>query len=137
MERVNTRPYAQYVREVNRVWGRPLFREPQLFASGMVHDHMWHPRMRRRTNRRTSLNLVDILGSDWRERHRKWQVKTSDSAVKGEIAESLDHLKHSFAVQANALNQDPESVGRSTAIAMDDLQEVEPSGEKDLRGTKI
>lgn len=130
MEKVNTQPYAQYVREVNRIWGRPLFREPQLFASGMVHDRMWHPRMRRRTNRRTSLNLVDILGSDWRQRHREWQAKTSDSAVKGQVAESLDHLKHSFSVQAKALDQDPETVVRSAAIAMDDLEGVEYSGTK-------
>lgn len=139
MERVNTRPYTQYVREVNRIWGSPLFREPQLFVSGMVHDHMWHPRMRRRVNRRASVSLANILGSDWQKRHKEWQEETPDGAVKGDVAESLDHLRHSFAMQAKALDRDPDSVGRSTAIAMDDFVEVESSRvvKKGLRVTKV
>ncbi|EUC32594.1 hypothetical protein COCCADRAFT_98319 [Bipolaris zeicola 26-R-13] len=138
MERVNTRPYAQYIREVNRIWGSPLFREPQLFASGMVHHHMWHPRMRRKINRRASINLVDILGPDWRERHSEWQAATPQSAVKGDVAESLDHLKHSFAVQAEALDQDPESVRRATGKAMDELDGIETGDDgNSVRVTKI
>ncbi|EMD95378.1 hypothetical protein COCC4DRAFT_27562 [Bipolaris maydis ATCC 48331] len=137
MERVNTRPYAQYIREVNKIWGSPLFREPQLFASGMIHHHMWHPRMRRNINRKASINLVDILGPDWRERHSEWQAMTPESAGKGDATESLNHLKRSFAVQAEALDRDPEFVHRSTGKAMGDLDEVETGDGKCVRVTKV
>jgi hypothetical protein len=139
MERVNTRPYAQYIREVNKIWGSPLFREPQLFASGMVHHHMWHPRMRRMINRRAFINLVDILGPDWRERHKERQAETPKRAVQGDAEESLDRLRHSFAVQAEALDRDPESIDRSAAMAMDDLDgpRIESGDAKNPRVKKV
>lgn len=98
---------------------------------------MWHPRMRRKINRRASINLVDILGPDWRERHSEWQAMTPESAVKGDVTESLDHLKRSFAVQAKALDRNPESIHRSTGKAMDDLDEVEMGDRKSVRVTKV
>jgi hypothetical protein len=93
MEDTNSVPYAQYVREVNKCWGSQLFKEPQLFHRGMVHDHMWHPRMRRRIDRRASINLVEILGPDWQNRDgARVESATEDAAYK--------ELKRSFAAQA-------------------------------------
>lgn len=137
MERTNTRPYAQYVHEVNKMWGSPLFKEPQLFASGMLHHHMWHPRMRRKINRRASINLVDVLGPGWRERHKEWQAETLDNAAKDDVAETLGHLQDTFAAQAKALDGGAEAITGSSATTMDELDEMHQGSEGAPRVKKV
>ncbi|KAF2251676.1 hypothetical protein BU26DRAFT_516461 [Trematosphaeria pertusa] len=67
MERANIIPYAEYVHEVNKLWGSPLFREPGLFGKSRLHAMMWHPRLERRVHRRTVLRLSEIGGPNWRK----------------------------------------------------------------------
>ncbi|KAH7409886.1 hypothetical protein DE146DRAFT_328967 [Phaeosphaeria sp. MPI-PUGE-AT-0046c] len=103
MEDVNPVPYSHYVREVNMYWGRPLLREPRLFHRGMIHDHMWHPRMRRKVDRKPSINLIEILGSDWLNDEtesvtRYAEAATDDAAYK--------ELLRTFEAQATAMNPD-------------------------------
>jgi hypothetical protein len=105
MEDANSVPYAQYVREVNRYWGSQLFKEPQLFHKRMIHDHMWHPRMRRRIDRRASINLIDILGPGWQQRNGDSNESRQKSAV-DDLA--VKELERKFAAQALALNPGPE-----------------------------
>ncbi|OAL51681.1 hypothetical protein IQ07DRAFT_388260 [Pyrenochaeta sp. DS3sAY3a] len=76
MEKINTTPYAQYVQEVNQIWGTPLLAEPDAFNTGLAHDHMWHPRMRRRVNRKTSISIINILGQNSRNRDGEESSKT-------------------------------------------------------------
>jgi hypothetical protein len=104
MERTNTLPYAQYVHEVNKIWGSPLLREPQLFGKGMVHDHMWHPRMRRNIERRASISLGEILGPNWMGRD-----KEAYSVAKDDEAAALEQLQKHFRMQAKAIEPITES----------------------------
>jgi hypothetical protein len=105
MEDMNSVPYVQYVREVNKYWGSQLFEEPQLFHKGMIHDHMWHPRMRRRIDRRASVNLVDILGRGWQNRSED----SGESRVAPAAEDSaFKELQRRFSAQALALNPGPE-----------------------------
>jgi hypothetical protein len=105
MEIANSVPYAQYVREVNKCWGSQLFKEPQLFHKGMIHDHMWHPRMRRRTDRRASVSLVDILGPGWQQRNAGSNENRGEAAVEDA---AFRELERKFAAQALAPNPGPE-----------------------------
>jgi hypothetical protein len=109
MERTNTLPYARYVHEVNKIWGSPLLREPQLFSKGMVHDHMWHPRMRRNIKRRASISLGEILGPNWMDRDKEGHtsIKEDDNAV---VAQLQKHFKK----QAEAIEPGSELQPSST-----------------------
>jgi hypothetical protein len=98
MERTNTLSYARYVHEVNKIWGSPLLREPQLFGKGMVHDNMWHPRMRRNIKRRASISLGEILGPNWMDRDGEaCRVAEDDDAA------ALERLQNHFTVQAQTI----------------------------------
>ncbi|KAF1951336.1 hypothetical protein CC80DRAFT_376788, partial [Byssothecium circinans] len=66
MERANNIPYAEYVHEVNRIWGKPLFREPQFYGRSRLHALMWHPRFERQVRRQQDFSLDEILGPRWR-----------------------------------------------------------------------
>jgi hypothetical protein len=94
MEDVNPIPYANYVREVNHIWGSQLFREPTTFHRGLVHDHMWHPRLRRKIDRRDFVRLDDVLGKEWRKRDDNVDGKQDDAALKD--------LQRTFEAQALA-----------------------------------
>ncbi|KAH3953478.1 hypothetical protein HBI56_026190 [Parastagonospora nodorum] len=61
MEDVNPIPYSTYVKEVNEIWGSKLLVEPELFQKGMVHDHLWHPRLRRKVDRRGFVRLDGLV----------------------------------------------------------------------------
>ena len=111
MERANTLPYARYVDEVNKIWGSPLLREPQLFSKGMVHDHMWHPRMRRTTKRRASVGLGEILGSKYTDRGNEGRSPTEE-----DDAAALEQLQKHFDAQAQAMESVSEPQPQSTVI---------------------
>ncbi|KAF1925850.1 uncharacterized protein M421DRAFT_423413 [Didymella exigua CBS 183.55] len=64
MEQSNTTPYADYVREINRVWGEPLLTEPQKLGASMLDGHKWHPRLRRRVDRKKEVSLKQALRED-------------------------------------------------------------------------
>jgi hypothetical protein len=78
-----------------------LFREPQRFVNGMLHDHLWHPRMRRSVNRRASISISEILGPDWQ--NRSGAIDGRDGNAHVEDA-ALTVLKRTFAAQELALN---------------------------------
>ena len=61
MEDNNTIPYRAFVREVNEIWGSPLFVEPGRFGPSRMHSLAWYPRLRRRIHRRTWLSIEEIL----------------------------------------------------------------------------
>jgi hypothetical protein len=103
MEMTNTLPYAHYVQEANKIWGSPLLREPQLFGKGMLHDHMWHPRLRRKINRKAEVSLGEILGSEWRDRASDDDARQMDRAVEEEHAAALEQLQTHFARQAKTI----------------------------------
>ena len=65
MERENTIPYTEYVREVNRIWGSPLFTEPQMLGFGTMDGYLWHPRWRRRVDRKGEISLRQFEGDEW------------------------------------------------------------------------
>lgn len=65
MEQSNTIPYAEYVREVNRMWGTPLLTEPQLLGRGRLDGVLWHPRLRRRVDRKREVSLKQAMGEQW------------------------------------------------------------------------
>jgi hypothetical protein len=102
MEDVNPIPYAQYVREVNTIWGAALFREPQLFGKGRVHEHTWHPRMRRYVDRPPSVSLDDVLGPDWQHQAGDAEQRRETGAVKVDNAPVLRELKRRFDAQERA-----------------------------------
>jgi hypothetical protein len=61
----NTIRYADYVCEVNEIWGSPLLRDPQLYGRSRMHSLMWHPRLERKTNRRSLLHFDEIF-PEWK-----------------------------------------------------------------------
>ena len=102
MERVNTLPYAHYVREVNRIWGTPLLREPQLFHTHMVHGQTWHPRLRRKTTRKDFISLGEMLGPKWQGRD-SGESSTWSRAASEQDANLLSELKKRFDREAEAI----------------------------------
>ncbi|KAF1943877.1 hypothetical protein EJ02DRAFT_452921 [Clathrospora elynae] len=101
MEVVNTLPYARYVHEANKIWGSPLLLEPQHFGKGVLYNDIWHPRLRRKINRRTSISPGVILGPNWRVR-----ISEDDDESGGKAAEKdlLEQLEKHFAKQAKAMH---------------------------------
>jgi hypothetical protein len=57
MESVNRIPYDEYVSEVNRIWGEPLFRESKLWGKDKLRERMWHPWLRRMAKRPGAVRL--------------------------------------------------------------------------------
>ncbi|KAF3035703.1 hypothetical protein E8E12_006879 [Didymella heteroderae] len=64
MEQSNTIPYAEYIKEINRIWGEPLLTEPQKLGASRLDGHKWHPRLRRRVDRQKEVNLRQALRGD-------------------------------------------------------------------------
>ncbi|KAG9201257.1 hypothetical protein G6514_005988 [Epicoccum nigrum] len=65
MERSNTIPYAEFVRGVNKVWGKPLLTEPQLLERSRLNSVLWHPRFRRRMHKKGGVSLKQVMGGEW------------------------------------------------------------------------
>jgi hypothetical protein len=108
MEKSNTIPYATYVREVNEIWGSPLFCEPQLFGKGMVHNHMWHPRMRRRVDRKAEISLKEMMGSErWKQARMMAEEEQSATKIEEHGNDAVvDELKDRFVAQGRSLDPD-------------------------------
>jgi hypothetical protein len=102
MEHVNTTPYTRYVLEVNEYWGSRLLFEPQKFRLGLPQDNMWHPRLRRITDRKGAISLDKILGRGWQNRHEEGQGESVEPAANDA---AFKELKRRFAVQA--ISPDP------------------------------
>jgi hypothetical protein len=101
MEDTNSVLYARCVRNINKHWGSQLLKEPQLFHKGMIHNHMWHPRMRRRIDRKASVNLNEVLGPGWRNRN---DARVESATAKAAYRE----LEGNFAAQARAQEPGPQ-----------------------------
>ena len=65
MELANNTSYAEYVQEVNKIWGSPLLTEPQELGYGRMDTHLWHPRFRRKTARKGEVSLKQAMGDQW------------------------------------------------------------------------
>ncbi|KAJ4367920.1 hypothetical protein N0V86_009760 [Didymella sp. IMI 355093] len=57
MEQANMIPYAEYVREINGLWGEPLLTEPQKLGVSRLDKYKWHPRFRRAVDRKREVSL--------------------------------------------------------------------------------
>jgi hypothetical protein len=108
IERTNRMDYGYYVRQVNAIWGRPLFVEPQILSRSNIHRYCWHPRMRRelflsRTNI-AYISLNNMLGSAWR------RAKHDEPSPAGEDSNdaALDDIKHIYTAQEEALRHSTE-----------------------------
>ncbi|RAR10737.1 hypothetical protein DDE82_001128 [Stemphylium lycopersici] len=126
VERTNIHPYAHYVYEVNKIWGSRLLAEPQLFATGMMHRHMWHPRLRRKVNRKRSLSLGEILGPNWQDRNNEWEVRNQDKVTKEDSAAALEQMQQFFKAQEKAGNLDLGSIEHSSVQIEDGLYASKP-----------
>ncbi|KAF2622876.1 hypothetical protein BU25DRAFT_414862 [Macroventuria anomochaeta] len=96
MEQSNTTPYAEYVREVNRVWGSPLLTEPHKLGFGKLDGHLWHPRLRRRADRKKEVSLKQAMGEQWGYGRKivKKEHGHGDGDALEELAEVVDaHAK--------------------------------------------
>jgi hypothetical protein len=127
MHRANTIPYVEFVREVNNIWGAPLFREPQLYGKSRLHALMWHPRFARETRQSTYFSLDEVLGPGWRD----------ENAATGELSEagraaarpgSTEHSNQEHSVVRRVLN--------STGIHSQQ-QETDQSTSSGLQGLEI
>lgn len=99
MEQANRIQYAVYVRQVNEIWGSPLFREPQLFSNGLVHDQRWHPRIKRIIHRKKEISLRELMASKhWNQKRRMAEEQDGDAAV--------NEMKVRFVAQAKGLDPD-------------------------------
>ena len=96
MERVNTIPYTQYIEEVNTIWGSRLFGDPQSVGKDKLHRHVWHPRLRRRIHRETSISLAPTLGSDGREQSSEKESRSKERASEESGIASLEALQKAY-----------------------------------------
>jgi hypothetical protein len=117
VEMTNILPYARYVQEANKIWGSPLLREPQLFGKGMLHDHMWHPRLRRKIDRKAEISLGEVLGSNWQDRGSDDDAQQGDRVVEKEQAAALEELQEHFATQAKMMEPGFEFLGSSESVS--------------------
>jgi hypothetical protein len=97
MEQVNTIPYSRYVSDVNKIWGSHLFDDPESYRLDMPLDTMWHPRLERRPNRRTTIRLDEILGRGWQARDIESREEHTNSTPRDT---SFSDVKRSFETQA-------------------------------------
>ncbi|KAH7361152.1 hypothetical protein BKA66DRAFT_471431 [Pyrenochaeta sp. MPI-SDFR-AT-0127] len=81
MEKANTIPYAVYVNEVNRIWGSELLKEPQSSGTDMLHEQMWHPRLRRKPHRPASINLGKTQRLGVQKRPGRKEVESNASGA--------------------------------------------------------
>ena len=116
MEKANSIRYASYVEEVNKIWGQPLFRAPQLFGQGAAHQHMWHPRLGREVERRLSISLKEALGRNWQR-----DIGKDEHSGKHDMAENddvgLEELQKQFTMQAESSKTDLGIFNRNTKSA--------------------
>lgn len=82
MEKANSTPYAVYVEEVNKIWGSQLLKEPQTFGTDALHEEMWHPRLRRKANRRIPIRPAEAQEPDLLKQSRKRRVNGNVRAAK-------------------------------------------------------
>ena len=80
MEQSNRTPYAEYVKEINRIWGEPLFAEPAKLGASRLDGYKWHPRLRRRVDRKREVSLRQVLRE---ERDGKDDAHAGNPAVDG------------------------------------------------------
>lgn len=64
MEQSNSTPYAEYVKEINKIWGTPLFTEPAKLGASRLDGYKWHPRLKRRIDRKCEISLRQVLRED-------------------------------------------------------------------------
>ncbi|EDU41216.1 hypothetical protein PtrSN002B_008575 [Pyrenophora tritici-repentis] len=111
MEQVNTLSYARYVREINRIWGKPLLREPQIFRTHMAYGQTWHPRLRRKTNRNQWISLGEMLGPEWQARDDGGDASAWSRTASEQDARVFGELQKRFEMEAEAIksNGDPKA----------------------------
>jgi hypothetical protein len=84
------------VKEANKIWGSPLFREPELFGKERMYGAMWHPRLRRRVHRRTELRIGEILGPKWRRSEAKIDGVLEESVAVTDTKLDAQRLQETF-----------------------------------------
>lgn len=99
MEDTNHLPYAHYVQQVNKIWGSPLFPEPQLLKSNAIHRYAWHPRLWRDVTRKGSVSLAEVLGPAWLDRGVEGKGRGDGYGDVDGGERDMEKLKRSFEVQ--------------------------------------
>jgi len=87
MERINQKPYREYVREVNALWGKPLLVEPEMMGTRL--GLQWHPRARRMTKRPAFIRLERIQDAS---RHSERGVEAGASMNKESAGDPCNPL---------------------------------------------
>jgi hypothetical protein len=91
MEDVNTIPYDMYIRNVNDIWGSPLFPEAEHVVRYKQYGLSWHPKHKRMVTRRDWIRLSEILGPDWQNSD---STETGPETINGEEASSALPITH-------------------------------------------
>ncbi len=131
IERANSMPYAEYVQEVNRIWGSPLFRVPQLLGKGgILYSRMWHPRLSRKMRSKPSINLAEYLGPDWQNRIGKEVFYKKRQGLWAHDALDLDEMKKHFDAQKSALGSDTDLFNKATKATTGAANEEMPKTEE-------
>jgi hypothetical protein len=81
MEQSNRTPYAEYIKEFNRIWGEPLFTEPAKLGASRLDGYKWHPRLRKRENRKKEVSLRQDLREQSHDEAAKDDAHADNSAV--------------------------------------------------------
>lgn len=112
LEQTNTKSYTEYVREVNEIWGSQLLVEPAELGKSALYDYAWHPRRRRKTNRKATVSLKEVMGPHWQQPDSKLDLEVTRKSKAGsnDIA-GLEELQKHFAAQAKAKDIDVFSQG--------------------------
>jgi hypothetical protein len=91
MEQSNQTPYAEYVKEINEIWGEPLFTEPAKLGASRLDGYKWHPRLRRRVDRKKEVSLRQALREHAHDEAAKDDAYADNPALK-EAAKANDAL---------------------------------------------
>ncbi|KAJ4984398.1 pentatricopeptide repeat domain-containing protein [Stagonosporopsis vannaccii] len=103
MERANTVPYKDYVREVNKLWGERLFTEPQMLGKGRLDGVLWHPRFRRRGDRGRDVSLRWAMGGEWAGGQGSSEEKSRpEKESEAQTSGAFDELERAPAAHAHA-----------------------------------
>ncbi|KAF2014601.1 hypothetical protein BU24DRAFT_423515 [Aaosphaeria arxii CBS 175.79] len=87
MALANTKAYDDYVREVNEIWGGPLFCETRLLDETTERRLSWHPRL----SREASWHLFKSLG-------KTWAVSGHDKAIEAVDKSDLELIVYKSSV---------------------------------------
>ena len=79
-----------------------------------MYRHMWHPRLKRVANRKSSISFAEVLGPDWQNRVGSSELVERISVVREDDREVLRQLKQRFEAQQKALDARSDLLKKNT-----------------------